>query len=437
MLETTRSCWFTLLLCFSFLGSAEGSPQSSGNPPSLYGRILERIEISGLRHTKRQIVVSELASKVGEPYLEANAERDLERLDRLGVFSSVAFQAIAEGDEIVLQIEVRETFPYLPMLSIEITEENGTAVGPGLRSVNLLGRAISLSASARFGGQTVFEARVETPLYARTNMGYQGAFVYRDRFDEVYEFEENSNDFELGLIRRMGEAGRYGALFNFLSLGSDTSGVTLSPSNRDHIPTLGAFIGYDSRDLISNPRGGWWNEFQISKSGLFGEDSNFWTFIIDARRFQPIVPRHTLALFSLATIRTGTVGTDVPVYLQFNLGGSNTIRGWSLASSNGKNQFINAAEYRYTLMALRDGEILGLTGYLGLQLVAFGDLGSAWNDSEQFSGNFIGGYGFGIRALIPFVNMVRFDLAWGESGVGVSVNIGIMEKAEMQRRRVR
>lgn len=50
-------------------------------------------------------------------------------------------------------------------------------------------------------------------------MGYQGAFVYRDRFDEVYEFEENSIDFELGLRRRVGEAGRYGALFNFLKCG--------------------------------------------------------------------------------------------------------------------------------------------------------------------------------------------------------------------------
>ena len=435
--ERARSCSLTLVLCFFFLGSVEGSSQAPGNSPSLYGKILNRIEISGLHHTKRQLVVSELVSKVGQPYLEANAERNRERLDRLGVFSSVTFQAIAEGDEVILQIEVRETFPYLPTISIEITEDNGTAVGPGLRSVNLFGRAISLSASARFGGQNVVELRTETPVYASTNMGYQGAFVLRDRFDEIYDFQEDSIDLEFGFARRGGEAGRYGALFNFLSLESDTSGVTLSPSNRDDIPTLGFFIGYDSRDLISNPRGGWWNEFQVSKSGLFGGDGDYWTIIVDARRFQPIVPRHTLAVFSLATIRTGTVGTDVPTYLQFNLGGTNTVRGWSLASSNGKNQFINTAEYRYTLMALRDGKVLGFTGYLGLQLVAFGDLGSAWNDSEQFSGNFIGGYGFGIRALIPFVNMVRFDLAWGESGVGVSVNIGIMEKAEMQRCRVR
>lgn len=69
-----------------------------------YGKILNRIEISGLHHTKRQVVVSQLASKVGEPYLETDAERDLERLERLGVFSSVTFQAIAEGDEVVLQI---------------------------------------------------------------------------------------------------------------------------------------------------------------------------------------------------------------------------------------------------------------------------------------------------------------------------------------------
>jgi outer membrane protein assembly factor BamA len=136
-------------------------------------------------------------------------------------------------------------------------------------------------------------------------------------------------------------------------------------------------------------------------------------------------------------MRTGTVGVDIPVYLQFNLGGTNTIRGWTLASRAGKNQFINSAEYRYELMAPRSGKIFGFSGYLGLQLVAFGDLGSAWNDSDQFMPSFIGGYGLGIRAIIPFVNMVRFDLGWGEEGMGVHVAIGVLDNADMQRRRVR
>ncbi len=404
---------------------------------SLWGRILKRIEISGLRHTKKELVIRELASKEGQPYLAVNADRDPDRLDRLGVFSSVKFNAIAEGEGVVLQIDVREIFPYLPTLSIEITEENGTAVGPGLKSVNLLGRAIKMSAAARFGGQTVVELRAETPLFLGSRMAYEGAFVYRDRFNEVYEFQEVSTDFEVGFGRRWGETGRFGAIFNFLSVKSDTGGVTLSSSNKDEIPALGFFIAYDSRDVISNPHEGWQNQFVLSKSGILGGDSDFWTYTIDARRYQPLATRHTLAVFSLASLRTGTVGEDIPVYLQFNIGGTNTVRGWTLGAREGKNQFLNALEYRYELMAPRSGSIFGFSGFLGLQLAAFGDLGTAWNDGEQFMPSFIGGYGFGLRAIIPFVNMVRLDLGWGEAGMGVKVAIGVMEKADMQRRRVR
>ncbi len=268
-------------------------------------------------------------------------------------------------------------------------------------------------------------------------MSYEGAFVYRDRFNEIYEFQEVSTDFEVGFGRRWGETGRFGAIFNFLSVQSDTSGVTLSSSNKDTVPALGAFIAYDSRDLISNAHQGWQNQFVVSKSGIFGGDSDFWTYTIDVRRYQPLAARHTLALFSLASLRTGTVGEDIPVYLQFNLGGTNTIRGWTLGAREGKNQFINTLEYRYELMAPRSGSIFGFSGFLGLQLAAFGDLGSAWNDGDQFMPSFIGGYGFGLRAIIPFVNMIRFDLGWGETGVGVKVAIGVLEKADMQRRRVR
>ncbi len=133
----------TLTLTLWLLTLAVVPETAAQDEASLWGRLLKRIEISGLRHTKRELVIRELASKEGQPYLAENANRDPERLDRLGVFSSVKFNAVAEGEGVVLQVDVQETFPYLPTLSIEITEENGTAVGPGFKSVNLLGKAIS------------------------------------------------------------------------------------------------------------------------------------------------------------------------------------------------------------------------------------------------------------------------------------------------------
>ena len=224
--------WFTL---------AVAPVAATQDQQSLCGRILKRIEISGLRHTKRELVIRELASKEGDPYLAENAARDPELLDRLGVFSSVKVNPVAEGKGVVLQIDVKEIFPYLPMLSIEITDENGTAVGPGLRSVNLLGRAINMSAAARFGGQTVVELRAQTPLFLGSTMAYEGAFVYRDRFNEVYEFQEVSTDFEVGFGRRWGETGRFGAIFNFLSVQLSTRrGCCPVCSRRSAKPTTSA-----------------------------------------------------------------------------------------------------------------------------------------------------------------------------------------------------
>ncbi len=49
----------------------------------------------------------------------------------------------------------------------------------------------------------------------------------------------------------------------------------------------------------------------------------------------------------------------------------------------------------------------------------------------------LGGYGFGLRFLVPFVNQFRFDFGFGESGKSFKVHIGAFTKAVAQRFRVR
>ena len=157
------------------------------------------------------------------------------------------------------------------------------------------------------------------------------------------------------------------------------------------------------------------------------------------RRFQPLADRHTLAFFSLTTLQTGTVGVKIPIYQDFHLGGTNSIRGWGLDSTSGKNLIINTLEYRYDLMAPKAWRVFGVSFYLGLQVALFGDLGIAWEDSQgNRQGNrWLDGYGFGLRILVPFVDMIRLDFAFGEPGKGLNSQIGIGEKAVKQRRRVK
>ena len=51
--------------------------------------------------------------------------------------------------------------------------------------------------------------------------------------------------------------------------------------------------------------------------------------------------------------------------------------------------------------------------------------------------NVIAGGGVGVRLLVPIVSMLRFDIGWGQTGVGARIHVGGFEKSEMARRRVR
>jgi len=407
--------------------------------PSLNGKSVKEIRISDLRFTKPEIITRELASKVGEPYKQENGEKDLERLDRLGIFSSIEVKAFQENDEIVVDVRVTETFPYLPTLSLNITEETGVSAGPGFKSVNLFGQDVSLSIAARFGGATDAQLYLENPWFAGNHASYRIEFFYLDRLNRLDDFNEHSFELNLRMGSYIGENVRIGGELGLLQMESDVDGITLSEDNRDNIPGLAFFIGYDSRDLWSNPHQGWWNEFKVmNRGGILGGDGNYFTFNFDVRRYQPIRERHTLAFFSLTTLQTGKVGIDIPVHQDFHLGGTNTIRGWSLNSSVGKNQFINTAEYRFALMKPRKFSFKGIAAYLGVQVAAFTDFGIAWNQSHDFNlENFIGSIGMGVRFLVPFIDVLRLDLAYGETGQGVSGHLGVNPKSVRQRQRVR
>jgi outer membrane protein assembly factor BamA len=406
---------------------------------SLRGKIIKEIRISKLKYTKEKVVTRELASKVGEPYFEETVRNDKLNLDRLRIFTSIEIAVIEDGESVILEVNLVETFPFLPTISFDVSEENGVSAGPGVKALNLFGRAISLSAAARFGGSTTVSAKMESPWTVGHPLGYTGEYTYMDRFNEIDDFQEVSNALDAKVGYFLGNRGRIGGSFSFLSVNSETDGVTLSPTNTDQIPGLEFFIGFDSRDLESDPHHGWWAEFVLGKSGKFlGGDGNFWTYIFDVRRHQPLGDRHTLDLFSLTTLRTGQVDVDIPTYLEFDLGGSNTIRGWTLGSSRGKNQLINTIQYRYDVMKRRPFKIKGISLFMGLQAAVFSDFGIAWSDKSAFNyDNFIGGIGVGLRVLIPFVDVIRLDLAWGEPDRSVRNYFAIEPKADRQRRRVR
>jgi len=334
---------------------------------------------------------------------------------------------------------LKEIFPYLPRLSLEVSDADGVSVGGGFTALNLLGRGIRLDAAVRGGGATTVEFVSDSPWVWGDRYGYDIEIFGRNRFNEIWKFDEDSFELNLRLGKRIKEHFRAGLLFSYISLTSDQPGITIEPDNSDRVPSLGGYVGLDTLDSRFYPRRGWQGEIQVSKSGgALGGIADFSSYLIDVRRYQPIVDRHQIVIFSLTTYRTGVPDETFPKWLAYEIGGANTVRGWSFASQVGKSQFINTAEYRYAIMQPRFFPLFGLNINLGVLAAAFVDGGTTWDKGEEFKrSNFLTGYGVGLRFLVPFVDMIRLDVGWGEENGGAAFTVGVRAKPFMSRRRVR
>jgi len=303
--------------------------------------------------------------------------------------------------------------------------------------MNLLGRDITLSGRVMFGGATTYQVNLDWPWITgnHISMTMFAAHILRD--DDVREFDETSDEFSPWVGTYVGRSGRLRAGYSYFHMKSDQAGITLSEDNSDSFHRLGAAAGYDTRDSWVNAHRGWDNEVQTFRS--FGA-GDFWTTDLDVTRYQPI-GKNTFVINGLASLQSGDIGVDVPIYMDYLMGGANSIRGYQVdelgKELSGKNQLITTLEYQYLLWDVREVALYGFPVTMGLELAAFIDTGLAWNTSNQFNTDHSRtGYGFGIRTLLPTVGEVRFDL--GFSGEGdVEFHFATWPKFVAQRQRLR
>jgi len=405
-----------------------------------WGEIIGELRFEGLNRTKEYIVTRELVSKVGEPCLQANLEKEKQNLEQLDIFAGIEIEAELGPDGVIVHYKFVELFLLLPSVGIKFSDETGISVGAGVKVPNLMGKDVFLSARFLVGGYTELELWLENPWVWGNHWGYKFEYYHREKDNLVENFFETSDEMYLASGPNIGEHGRVGGILSFLSIRSDKEGKTISPDNHDKASRLGLYLGYDSLDAFIGTTRGWWNEIVLTRAiDIFENSSKYTQIDLDLRRYQFLADRHTLTGFSLTTVRSGTVGVEVAPWEQFGIGGTSTVRGWSFAVRKGKNQMINTIEYRYTLLKVRPWDLpLGIKYRGGLQVAAFGDYGIGWDEPREFAGNnFIDGYGFGLRLLLPIVGVARVDLAWGEQGKTVFLHLGSFEKATYARRRVR
>ncbi len=404
-------------------------------------QIIREITIEGVPAKDTRLIREELLSKPGEPISLSTVEADRRHLNRVGLFRSVSIDVRQETDGIELYIFVVPRSSTLPFLSMGGSEGNSFSAGGGVKVLDFPQPGLIFSGKARAGGETRLELQFNNPGLRSEFLNFQFSLRGADRYNDNDLFDEVSFDTELRLSRRLSENFRAGGLLGWFFLDSSKPEITLAGGRGDHIPRLGVFLDYDSRDRLTITHKGWNNEILLSRNGMSGiGDSGFWDLTMDLRRYQPVAERHTLFFSLLSRLRTGSINEDIPLHQDFHIGGTNTVRGWNRNSANGKNELLSTVEYRYRLVEPR--KILkGKFGdklYVGFEFALFADAGKAWGNPDIYGkSDVLAGYGLGLRLLLPFVNVIRFDFAFGESGEGIFSHFGVVPKVDKQLLRIR
>ena len=400
--------------------------------PPVEGSPIVAIAVHGLRHIDESIVLRQMASRVGTAFDRAVADGDVVRLDRLGVFSEIGITPVPVDGGVRLEVILVETLRVLPAISIAVSDANGASAGPTVKLLSVRGAPHEMSLTARFGGERLFQFSETSPLIVDERLWHTASLALRRQANKLDDFNERSLDLDARLGRRHSERWKSGAIFQVYAAESGTPGVTLSSDDSDVFTGVGGVTEYDSRNSWREPSSGWWNSADATwrvGSGDYG------TINLDVRRFQPVAPRQTVVATGLMTWRSGTSGQDVPTYLDFALGGANSVRGWDFNARRGRNQVIASLEYRYMIFPTRTIRVFGVNFYGGLALAAFADAGKVWGSVEHPDQDAIGGGGIGLRLYVPYVSLLRIDFAVGDGGFHRT--LGINEKAVAQRNLIR
>lgn len=144
-----KQIWLIVILIIltnSFLFSSTDSLHQNGISPKYNGMKITRIEFSGLKRTKENVVRAVMNIKEGDIYNEKEVKECLQKINNLNIFSSVVFYAEEEDKQnIVLIINVTDPWTLIPFAFPQYNSNIGIDIAGGFMDSNFLGYGNSMS----------------------------------------------------------------------------------------------------------------------------------------------------------------------------------------------------------------------------------------------------------------------------------------------------
>ncbi len=386
--------------------------------------IVSAIEFKGHLITKDYIIEREIQHPIDVPLDSVVVRRDRDRLYNLGIFADVTWRAIPLEDlSVILEFKVIETsLRILPAGGPAYEEEYGWSFGGMLRINNFRGRNEKFMLGGSTGARRAYFFSFKNPWIVGDHVSLDIMTGKSITAHPFLPYERNVTTVEINL-------GRYFGYSHKTRIGFEWEKKTFS-NNEDtlvfsYIAPQGSYI-YDTRDIYRDPsKGILIVQGFYSHIALNSDKRNFWWS--QSYSFYHSLVKSERKLTAAFNVSYSTTFGDVDEVWISSLGGSETVRGWSIPDSTiytnidntfrfGNHFAILSFELRQTIIptSVFTTDLYKWKQEYGLSAIAFVDMGYINSDRQElFSELPMAGMGFGFRIPAPMIGMIGLDYGWG------------------------
>lgn len=414
---------FSFLLFLSQISSSQVFLNSeivveSGKTDTVRLKLI-KIEIIGNKKTKPQIILRELLFSENQSISLAQFISAQKRILSLQLFTQVRFDIVGDRQHSTLIISVYERWYVFPIPLFYLNERSWRKIsyGGSLLYYNFLGRNILLNFTAAFGYNPQLKLAYYNPWFFGKYKFFTNLKLFKGKVRSKSPEYEDVDDSRIGIDwligKRFGHFTYLGLNLNYTEITATDSGLTLSPSSKDILPSVSLLFQYDNRDLKEYPHKGWNLQFWGRRAGN-NKWLHYYQYGADLRRYQPITQKTTLALRAATMLSSG----NIPIYDRMYLGYEERIRGRFYDIFEGENLIFGGIEFRFSLLKIRYTDVPPMPGFeaysshlkFGISAGIFYDTGAVWfQDHKLIREDFKSGFGAGIHFHLPYIDVFRVE----------------------------
>jgi outer membrane protein insertion porin family len=399
--------------------------------------------------TKPDFLRQQIQLKQGQIFQEKLVQQDIQQLYRTGLFSSVNVALEGDATNLDLVYELKENGARAINLGGSYNADQGLIGTVNYQDQNIGGKNDILNLNVGLSARDLqFDSKFISP-YRSNNPDRLGYTVNGFRRQELSETFDDTIKLANGDKVREGQIGGSVSLQRPIdgwdaSLGLNYTRTTIrdrqgnitpkdaqnnplsaSGTGIDDLTTVSFTAAKDRRDNPLNPTQGSLLRLSTEQSIPLGQGNiSLNRVTANYSQYVPVKVYNSKQpqVFAL-NVQAGTVIGDLPPYEAFNLGGSNSVRGYDGGDvGSGRSYVLASAEYRFPILPIVGG-------------VLFADFGSDLGSGNTVLGDPAGvrgkpgygfGYGAGVRLDSP-IGLIRADYGINDQGES-KVHLGIGQR---------